>query len=329
MIKCLKRCVTALLTLSLLTGIIPSTVLTARAAAGTVYSLNNEYIKVDVSGDNGGFAISTLIGDKVNKADDNKNLLFRRGEYDTSFTSFQVTYNPGASTEETKEYIFGGNYGFLGNNSSDVTVTQANNRIDAVWSVDNGKLTFTQSIALANPGANEHGMVSMNYKVTNTGSVPVEVKARILFDTAMGNQDYAFYRVIDVDEKYRSITKETVLMTSDSIPQNFFGVDDPYNPTITSYTVSTQTDMPYQAAFGHWNNLAATVFDFAPNPDMEFTDPYNPEYLTADSAYALYYDLDTVSTGGSRSFFSYYGVYAHSDTIAGDFMTVDVTSPHL
>jgi len=311
-----------ILTLTIILGLLPVNELNAMAASDGVISMSNAYITVDVSEKNGGFAIRTEKGDKLNKSDDNKDLLYHSDEYDTSFTSFEVTYADGS----TREYLFGGSYGFLGLSSSDVKVTRINDsEIHAVWSVDN--LTFTQKLSLVNSGANEHGMVSIAYDVVNKGSSPVSVKARILLDTALGNQDYGCYQVIDTNNMYRSIKTETVITASDSIPQNFFAFDDPYNPTITAYTVSLQGQTPYQVAFGHWNNLASTLFNFAPNNLMDFTDKTN-KYLTADSAYALYYDLGSISaSGGTGSLLTYYGVYSHENASEKSTMTVDITAP--
>ena len=63
----------------------------AKADQPETYSLANGNIEVVVSDKNGGFVIRTREGDVFNKDDDNKKLLFHNGEYDTSFTSFQVT----------------------------------------------------------------------------------------------------------------------------------------------------------------------------------------------------------------------------------------------
>ena len=63
--------------------------------------------------------IDTVEGDKLNKADDNKYLLFPDENYDTSYTSFRVKRG-----DEVKDYIFGRKYGFLGKDSSDVTLVK-------------------------------------------------------------------------------------------------------------------------------------------------------------------------------------------------------------
>lgn len=320
--RLLKRVISIVVATALTAGILPFTALNAMAASDGTVTISNEYISVTVSGKNGGFLVKTRDGDKLIKSDDNKELLYHRDEYDTSFTSFEVTYADGS----TKEYLFGGSYGFLGMSSSEVNVIKVNDsEIHATWRLND--LVFTQKISLVSSGANEHGMVSIAYDVENNSSSAVGIRARILLDTAFGDQDYGTYQVIDAYNQYRSIWKETVLTASDSIPQNFYANDDPYSPGITAYTVSKQGQLPYQVAFGHWNNLAATVFSFAPDPEMDFTDRYN-EYKTADSAYALYYDLGSLSGyGGKNTLITYYGVYAHHDVSAESEMTLDVTAP--
>lgn len=292
------------------------------AASDGAVTIANDYITVNVSEKNGGFSINTVKGDKLKKSDDNKALLYHRDEYDTSFTSFEVTYADGT----VREYLFGGSYGFLGLSSSAVDVQKlSESEISAMWKVDD--LVFQQVISLVSEGANEHGMVSIAYYVMNLGQKQVSVRARLLLDTALGNRDFGCYQVIDENNNYRVIKTEAVLTASDSIPQNFFAYDDPYSPSITAYTVSRQGQLPYQVAFGHWNNLASSLFSFAPDNTLDFTDPYN-KYLTADSAYDLYYDLGSIpGSGGLGSLLTYYGVYSHHDVKEESTVTVDLTAP--
>ena len=84
----MKKCISLILCLSLLLGI--SAPLAAYADGEGEYSLINENIEVYVSAENGGFVIKTAEGDTLKKSDNNKALLYRSGEYDTSFTSFEV-----------------------------------------------------------------------------------------------------------------------------------------------------------------------------------------------------------------------------------------------
>ena len=103
-----KRILSALLCLSLLIGLLPATVLTAVAEdAVPAYTLDNGYIRVSVSKENGGFAVSTVEGDKLKKSDNNKTLLYHNGQYDTSFLSLRI-----GEGEEAKDYLFGGKFAF-------------------------------------------------------------------------------------------------------------------------------------------------------------------------------------------------------------------------
>jgi len=293
-----------------------------RAAQEPVLLLDNGVIEVAVSTRNGGFAIRTIDGDLLNKADNNKRLLFHSDWYDTSFTSFEVTDQAG----KVKEYVFGGNYSFLGLGGNNLTAAQDATGISASWTV--GQLTFTQRIELANAGASEHGMVYISYGLVNSGSSPVSVRARVLLDTALGDQDYAAYEVVDAANTYRRVTRETVIGTADYIPANFFGYDDLNAPSITSYTVNDAQSKPYQVAFGHWNNLAATCFGFVPDASLDFTNPYNLDYQTADSAYALYYDMGQAAAGDtSSSVATYYGVFSNAAVTPGERVAVNVSAP--
>ena len=112
------------------------------------------------------------------------------------------------------------------------------------------------------------------------------------------------YELTKKDSTYEQIQSETVIDNSDGEAYNnaLFGYDNPKAPSVTAYTVNASINnkivAPYQIAFGHWNNLASSVFDFEPDNSLTFTNPYNEKYLTADSAYALYFDMGSVAANG-------------------------------
>ncbi len=321
--KIMTKTLSILLVITLLFTLMPLSVLTAGAAEAGTLSLKNAYIEAVVSKENGGFLIRTAEGNKLAKDDNNKNLLYHNGQYDTSFTSFKVDYGSGV----VREYIFGGNYGFMGLSSSEVTVTQDTTGITAVWSVDN--LTFTQRVELSAMNANEHGMASIGYTVKNNGSKPIDsVKVRVLLDSCLGNRDFGYYQIpTDGTGTLETVQKEKVFDYSptDFVPATLYAIDDAMVPTTTAYSVNATA--PYRIAFGHWNNLASTVFDFAPDTSLEFTNPYNDTYLTADSAYALYYNMEGIGAGGQKNISTYYGVYSNASSSAGDDVTVNITAP--
>lgn len=278
------------------------------------YVIENGYIKVTVSDKNGGFGIRTITGDKVNKDDDNKYLLFEYDEDNTSFTSFQVTRNG-----ETKEYIFGGTY----EGSSKVKVSKENDELAAEWSVDD--LTFTQTISLEKSGSNEHGTANISYAVKNSGA-KADIKCRILLDTALGYYDFAYYKTGETQYQEREIS-----IDADGYNKVFYAVDDPDYPSITAYTINASIEnvecKPYKTTFAHWNNLAATVFDYEADGDLTFTNPYNQKYLRADSAYALYFDMGSVSEDGSAVIGTNYGIFSNETVSAEASVSVNLTAP--
>lgn len=319
----MKKIIACLLSIMMLVGIIPFDGIVTLAAEHEAYSIDNGYIRVQVSKENGGFVVNTVNGDTLKKSDNNKKLLFHTGEYDTSFVSFRVTEANGTQ----KDYIFGGKYG----SSSDpshrgVTVTQAaeNSDIIATWSVES--YTFTQTISLANESSNEHGMVSISLSASDSSGSNANIKARVLLDTALGGNDFGTYQAVDENSVTHSIYTEQILNgTEYPIPQNFYCLDNIFDTSITAYSVNSPQAMPYQVAFGHWNNLASSLFDFTPDSSMDFTKIHN-DYQTADSAYALYYDMGNVGSTPS-SMVTYYGVYSHKDVSAAEKVTVDVSVP--
>ena len=309
-----KRLLSWLLCAAMVLGLLPTMAVTALAdELAEAYTLSDDYISVSVSKKNGGFTVRTVEGDRLKKSDNNKKLLYHDGQYDTSFLSFRV-----GTGNAVKDYLFGGKYP----GSSGVAVTEENGTVKAVWSVDG--LTFTQSIALANTSSNESGMVSLSLSVTNGSGAAVPVQTRILYDTALGEQDFGYYQYNNTStQKAETISQEKVL-TSD-IPQQLFATDDPYSPSVVAYSVNNDKQ-PTQAAFGHWSHLASTLFDFTPVETLDFTNTRS-EYMTADSAYALYFNLGSVAAGGSTSLNTYYGVFSNHKTPASDSVAVNLTAP--
>lgn len=316
--KLLKRTVAFLLTFAITAGILPAAVL----ADDNVYTLSNDYIKVEVSGKNGGFHIDTVEGDKLEKDDNNKMLLHNSEDYDTSFTSFRITVDG-----KEKDYIFGRGYGFLGLSGTDVqTVKEGENRIVSTWTVEG--VEITQNIELANNSSSENGMVIISYTAKNNGDTAVDdIKARIMLDTALGYQDYAYYKIPD-NGTYITVENEQVI-DGGSIGNMMFGYDDEFLPKITAYTVNATVDdqecVPEKVAFGHWNNLAATVYDFTPNENLTFTNEYNVQYLTADSAYALYFGMGSLEKGESSSIATNYGVYSNASVSQESKLAINIS----
>ncbi len=319
-----KRITALLLMAVLLVGFTPAglwdNLLSASAEKGYL-ELNDGYLSVKVSKSNGGFLVDTVEGDKLNKSDNNKYLLYPDENYDTSFTSFRV--KRGATTTD---YVFGRDYSFKGIETSEVVVAQVDDStISAVWTVDG--IEFTQQVALLAVDNYQHGMVYVTVTAVNkSGEAIDELKARVLMDTALGYQDYAVYMAGQPDGSYTTIKTEQTI-TGSEYSNYFFAYDDEMAPSVTAYTVNASiggvTVVPEKVTFAHWNNLASTVYAYEtgddPKETLNFTNPYNKEYLTADSAFALYYDMGSAAanTQSTKSVGFYYGVYSNVSASLG------------
>lgn len=299
-----------LLTAAIVIGLLPAAAVTALAdELSGEFTLSDDYISVSVSKSNGGFAVRTVEGDRLKKSDNDKDLLYHDGAYDTSFVSVRVN---------GEDYLFGGKYA----GSSEVAVTQANGVIKAEWTV--AGVTFTQSIQLTNTSSNESGMVSISLNAANGTGAAVPVEARILYDTALGAQDYGYYQYKDTGTQ-KTVTVSQELVLSGGIPQQIYTADDPYSPSVGAYAVNNDKQ-PTKVAFGHWSHLASTLFEFQPIDTLDFTNTRS-EYMTADSAFALYFDLGSVPVNGSESLTTYYGVFSNHATPASDSVAVNLTAP--
>ena len=165
--------------------------------------VNDGYVKIQVSKDNGGFYIGLVEGDKLTKADDNKHLLYPDSDYDTSFTTFRVKQDG-----QVRDYIFGGDYSYLGLETSEVSVYKsADNAITAEWSV--GGIVFKQVLAYMDTNSNMHGMAYITYSVENNSGKAIEdVDARVMMDTTLGFQDYAIYMTANENGSFDMISSE-------------------------------------------------------------------------------------------------------------------------
>ncbi len=290
----------------------------------SVLEMADEYLSVTLSGENGGFLISTRDGDKLNKADDDKSLLYPAENFDTSFTSFRIARDNG----EVEEYIFGGKYGFLGIDSTDVEISREGKTLVAVWSVKD--LAIEQRITLLDETSTQHGMSQISYSVTSSSDDISNVKVRILLDTALGKQDYAFYQLSNSLGEYTTVRSEVLMNNENNMAYDttLFAVDDAMSPSVNAYTVNTTVDgnvlAPYQVAFGHWNNLASSVFDFAPDTTLDFTTPYNAQYRTADSAYALYFDMGALTEDTASTISTYYGIFSNANVGAEENVAINL-----
>lgn len=262
--------------------------------------------------------MSTVEGDVISKSDNNSDITYSDAAFDTSFTSFRITRDG-----ESRDYIFGRDYSYLGVDcTSPVVYKSADNAVVAEWMVDG--IVFTQTVALMGSDSYQHGMVYLSYTAKNTTDRAVDsIKARVMMDTALGKTDYAYYMLAQSDGSYVPIDKERTVSGSDYY-NYFFAYDDKVSPSVTAYTlngsIGGESIVPEKVTFAHWYNLASNVFDYTPSTTdpLDYTELYaDIDYLTQDSAVALYYDMSKPThESGEAAIALYYGVYSNYN--AGD-----------
>lgn len=303
-----KRFLAIILTVVTVLVAIPPEIALAEEEPGTT-EISNQYLRVVVNDENGGYVISTVDGDILKKTDDNVALTHRGKHFDTSFTSFKVG---------EEEYVFGEKYGLFGTGENVVTEFSTDgNLIRSTWKVDDFEVE--QNIMLVDNDASEKlGTAQISYTVRNKSSVAKEVKSRILIDTQLGDNDYGYYELpnqrlgqgstyFEFERTWDSKANPTIVM-----PADYFVRDNKYSTKIVGYGINSvyAEEKPYKMTFAHWANIAATVFDYEPDRTLNFTNAIN-EKRTADSASALYYDLGSIPAGGEKKFSTYYGVTAN------------------
>ena len=320
----IKKLISGVLAVVMMFTCLPVAALAATTSTENEKSVELEdgYMSVSVSKQNGGFLVDTLLGNQLKASDDGKNLLFPSEGYDTSFTSFQVTRTDG----QVEEYVFGRQYGFLGLSSTKVKTEVKGSSIVSTWGVKD--LTIVQTLSFVDETNPMHGQIDISYDVSTTADDVANVKARIMLDTALGSQDYGLYQLHSKNQGYELVEKEAVV--PDAYDNVLMAVCVDGSSPVTAYTVNAVVDgveqKPYQVAFGHWANLASTVFGFAPDVTRPpFNVPYDGNYMTADSAYALYFDMGGIQKDSTASVSTYYGVYSNATISENERVTINFT----
>jgi hypothetical protein len=297
--KMLKRIISGILAFLMVVAILPSAVFADEPAMHTTATIQNEYIKVTVSTQNGGYVISTLEGDILKKSDDSVDLTHRGENFDTSFTSFRLG---------DEDLVFGTTGGALSTAATDDTIV-------STWI--RGDFEYIQTITLVNNSDSEQlGTAQITYTVKNNSESAEEIKSRVLMDTQLGDKDYGYYEVsrqqLGQGYEYFEFERSWDNASGSAMPADYFVRDNPFSASIVGYGVNSvfEDNKPYKMTFAHWANIAQTRFDYTPDATLNFTNPINDE-KTGDSAVALYYDLGSVAAGGEKSFATYYGVTAN------------------
>ena len=140
-------------------------------------------------------------------------------------------------------------------------------------------------------------MVSIKYKVKNTGSSKHDLGLRIMMDTQLGDNDYAPFRVSG-----KPVINELELSGSE-IPSSWQAFDYLENPTIIGQgNVTNVANKPSKIQFANYWSLSGTAWDYK----------VDSNYAIGDSAVAITWDEKTIQPGATLEFETQYGLGEYS-----------------
>lgn len=243
-----------------------------RVAEATTGYISNEYVKFNYI--HGQYGLFTTGGNPENPNDDNKNLLFGSGG--TSYTTIRIN---GVDHRFTPD-----------------TVKRYDNKI--IGTKQYGDIVVSQHIGIiSNQYTNREDVVEFFYTVENLSDTPHNVGVRIMFDTQLGNNDHAPFRLPTTGD----IASETDLR-GEYIPEFWQAFDSLTNPSIVAQGTLNidKASTPDRVRFTNWGAATGNPWDY-----YRAEGSYN-----GDSAVCLYWEEELVTKEDVLSCKTYYGLSA-------------------
>ncbi len=271
----------------------------ASAASDDLLSIENKYIKIYVnntSDDTGRFAVDVTGGDPSRSDDDGKALIYGHPKPWTSFTTLRIN---------GKDYCFGkatrkrSGAGLPGGQILSPPA-QEENRL--TMKCQYGAVEVEQLLDIArSPSTGALDTARIRYIIVNTGTDPVEVGLRTLFDTMVGDNDGAPFRI-----GAKAVTKD-YSCSSKEIPDFWQAFDSLATPAVIAQGTLKGGDVtpPDRLIFTNWGKAADNPWDFRVDADADFT-RFGEDEL--DSAVVMYWDPQILKPGERRMITSYYGI---------------------
>lgn len=263
-------------------------------SAGSV-NVSNSFIKIVVN-PQGSYTMGTTGGNPATSADDNKNLLFG---YPSRLSSHMTAKIDGTdyytSSSALDQYRVSG-------------PTVSGNSIITTWRV--ADIGITQTIAITTSSTTGREDTAL-FKVafTNNGNAARSVGARFLFDTMLGSNDAAPFRVVGIGD----VTTEREFNGS-NIPAYWQAFDSLSNPTVISQ--GTLTTPPDRFIMANWANLDVTPWNYSVRWGSSI----------GDSATAVYWNPVSIQPGRTIEYATAYGLGGVTVTTQG-VLSLGITSP--
>ena len=285
--------------------------------AQTLNVVENEFVKI-ITGPEGfdhpRFSIETTGGDPSRGSDNNLPLIYGRPKPWTSYTSIAVGGTVyGFGTQTLKRAGKKARYG---------QVTSSSLMDDGmITTVEMGNVTGTQQLTLVrNPITNVKDAVLIEYQLRNNADVTQNIGLRMMFDTMLGSNDAAPFRIGDA-----AIESETVLK-GDDIRDFWQSFDSLVSPNIIAQGMLRHAPAgltpPDELILMNWGKLADQPYRVKATPGASFIRDGEDE---PDTALALFYEKQPVGPGKSRTFRTMMGL--GGITLAPGDLALGITAP--
>jgi hypothetical protein len=291
-----------------------------KGANDDLLSLANKYVKIFINNsteETGRFAIDVAGGDPNRDDDDNKPLIYGHPKPWTSFTTLRINkqiyvFGKATTTKRPGKKLPGGEI---------VDPPKINdNRI--IMKCQYGPVMVEQILEITkSPTTGALDTARIKYIIQNTGAVPAQVGLRTAFDTLVGNNDGAPFRV-----GKQEITAETAL-ERDDFPDFWQAFDSLDQPSVIAQGTLKGGDVttPDRLIFTNWGKAADYPWDLPLEPGASFLRSGEDEL---DSAVVMFWTPREIPAGASRVVTIYYGLggvtFAPGNTFLGISAPADV-----
>ncbi len=244
----------------------------------------NDYVGLFVN-DAGRFSIGTTGGNPENDGDNNQRLLCGYSISSTSYTTFCINGTA---------YQYEGQKGEFDTDSA-----------QHISESDNHGIHIEQRLSFCkNSATGREDVVETKYIVTNTSEEEKSVGCRIMFDTQLGPNDHAPFRI----PGYGAVTTETEFEGED-IPQIWQAFDNLSNPGVIAQGrfFKSKKDRPDKVQFANWGRLSDTSWDMKINKGSR----------NGDSGVAATWYEEPLTPGETREYKTYYGLSDLAQDLTG------------
>jgi hypothetical protein len=217
-----------------------------RAMSVSNNRMYNEFLECAVAG-NGRFTMGTTGGNPDNNKDDNKKMLYGHPSPRTSYTTIRI---------DQTNYLYQA--------SSQPVFDSENNTCTSQYLIDDLKVEQVLSI-VKNNSTQREDTVQVKYVVTNNGSSSHTLGLRIMFDTMLGSNDSAPFRVPGIG----AVTKELEL-AGDDIPEYWQAFDSLTNPSVIAQgtILGSNDNQPDKVQFTNWGRVYSKDWGYTVNPSV-------------------------------------------------------------